>query len=252
MMGGEDHNPEIIRKESKELSDIRKEQQTMRLWVGVLLGTNLLLLVGFLWVSGRDQETKQPVPAETDFQYPPPAPPAEEDSSIWVTDKMPEDNTDYADTTDETDNMHTDTADYTDYVDETNDTNNADNIEESPSSSVSVAVKPVTPRLATRTVKKAEQPRRTKKVVAIPASIITRPGVTLRSLARRYYGREVFWVYIYDRNMGVLSSLNTSSPNALPSGIELELPRPADYGIDATEPISLQRACDLAKSLAKQ
>ena len=251
-MGGEDHNPEIIRKESKELSDIRKEQQTMRLWVGVLLGTNLLLLVGFLWVSGRDQETKQPVPAETDFQYPPPAPPAEEDSSIWVTDKMPEDNTDYADTTDETDNMHTDTADYTDYVDETNDTNNADNIEESPSSSVSVAVKPVPPRLATRTVKKAEQPRRTKKVVAIPASIITRLGVTLRSLARRYYGREVFWVYIYDRNMGVLSSLNTSSSNALPSGIELELPRPADYGIDATEPISLQRACDLAKSLAKQ
>ena len=69
--------------------------------------------------------------------------------------------------------------------------------------------------------------------------------MTLRSLARRYYGREVFWIYIYDRNMGVLSSLDTS-------GIELKLPRPVDYGIDATEPISLQRACDLAKSLAKQ
>ena len=52
--------------------------------------------------------------------------------------------------------------------------------------------------------------------------------------------------------MGVLSSLDTSSSDALPSGIELELPRPVDYGIDATEPISLQRACDLAKSLAKQ
>ena len=76
--------------------------------------------------------------------------------------------------------------------------------------------------------------------------------MTLRSLARRYYGREVFWIYIYDRNMGVLSSLDTSSFDALPSGIELKLPRPVDYGIDATEPISLQRACDLAKSLAKQ
>ena len=262
MMGDEDHNPEIIRKESKELSNIRKEQQTMRLWVGVLLGTNLLLLAGFLWVSGRDRETKQPVPAETDFQYPPPAPPAEEDSSIWVTDKIPDDasntdNTDYADTTDETDNMHTDTADYTDYVDETNDANNADNTEESPSPAVPVVVKPVTTRPvtirpATRTVKKAAQPRRTKKVAAIPVSIITRPGMTLRSLARRYYGREVFWIYIYDRNMGVLSSLDTSSSDALPSGIELKLPRPVDYGIDATEPISLQRACDLAKSLAKQ
>lgn len=261
-MGDEDRNPEIIRKESKELNNIRKEQQIMRFWVGILLVANLLLLAGFLWMSGRNQETKQPVPAQTDFQYPLPAPVAEEDTSIWVADKLPDDanntdNTDYADTTVETDNMHTDTADYTDYVDETNDTNNADNTEESPLSSVPVAVKPVTThpaiiRPATRTVKKAAQPRRTKTVAAIPTSIITRPGMTLRSLARRYYGREVFWIYIYDRNMGVLSSLDTSSLDALPSGIQLELPRPADYGIDATEPISLQRACDLAKSLAKQ
>lgn len=54
------------------------------------------------------------------------------------------------------------------------------------------------------------------------------------------------------RNIRVLSSLDTSSFDALPSGIQLELPCPADYGIDATEPISLQRACNLAKSLAKQ
>ena len=121
-----------------------------------------------------------------------------------------------------------------------------------------VAVSPETTRPETlrpsvaRTVKKVMQPRRKKKATVIPASIITRPRMTLRSLARLYYGREVFWVYIYDRNIRVLSSLDTSSFDALPSGIQLELPCPADYGIDATEPISLQRACNLAKSLAKQ
>lgn len=246
MMGEEDRNSENIRKESKELSYIRKEQQRIKLWGGVLLGANLLLLAGFLWVSSWNQETKQPVPEETDFQYPPPVPPAEEDTSIWVAEEI-SDEMSNADTTDETE-----------------DTNNADNTEESQLQTESmpppahVAVSPETTRPETirpsvaRTVKKIMQPRRKKKATVIPASIITRPGMTLRLLARLYYGREVFWVYIYDRNIRVLSSLDTSSFDALPSGIQLELPCPADYGIDATEPISLQRACNLAKSLAKQ
>ena len=240
-MGEEDRNSENIRKESKELGDIRKEQQRIKLWGGVLLGANLLLLAGFLWVSSRNQETKQPVPAETDFQYPPPVPPAEEDTSIWVAEEI-SDEMSNADTTDETE-----------------DTNNADNTEESqlqtesmpPPAHVAVSPETIRPSVA-RTVKKIMQPRRKKKATVIPASIITRPGMTLRLLARLYYGREVFWVYIYDRNIRVLSSLDTSSFDALPSGIQLELPCPADYGIDATEPISLQRACNLAKSLAKQ
>lgn len=267
MMGEEDHNSENIRKESKELSNIRKEQQRIKFWGGALLGANLLLLAGFLWISGRDQGTKQPVPTETDFQYPPPAPPAEEDTSIWVTGKI-SDEASNTDNTDEMDNVYADTAadstDYMDYMDETEETNNVDNAEESllqtestsPAAPVAVTpaiTRPVTIRpTAARTVKKVVQPRRKKTATVIPASIITRPGMTLCSLARLYYGREVFWVYIYDRNRRVLSSLDTSSSDALPSGIELELPRPADYGIDATEPISLQRACNLAKSLSKQ
>ena len=171
-----------------------------------------------------------------------PAMPTEEDSSIWITDKISDDvsNTDNADNTDEADNIYADTAaDSADY--------SADNTEEwplqteSPSPSAPVVVSPVITRpvtihpTAARTVKKVVQPRRKKTATVIPASIITRPGI-----------------YIYDRNRRVLSSLDTSSSDALPSGIELELPRPADYGIDATEPISLQRACNLAKSLSKQ
>lgn len=291
-MGEEDRNPEIIRRVDEQLSNVRKEQRVMRLWGGVILGANLLLLGGFLWMLS--QGAKQPVPVETGFQFPTPATPAEEDSSVWVADIVPNDrsNTDNVSNTDNTDNvdntdrvddtdMHDDTAadnmdnmdeteetngtndkDYAENTEETKDTKNADdadNTEESPLPPVPVAVAPATTRRpvtvrppAARTVRKAVQPRRKKTVASIPAYIITRPGMTLRSLARLYYGSQVFWVYIYDRNMRVLSSLDTSSFDALPTGIRLELPRSADYGMDATEPISLQRACNRAKSLAKQ
>lgn len=291
MMGEEDRNPEIIRRVDEQLSNVRKEQRVMRLWGGVILGANLLLLGGFLWMLS--QGAKQPVPVETGFQFPTPATPAEEDSSVWVADIVPNDrgNTDNVSNTDNTDNvdntenvddvdnadrvddmdMHDDTAadnmdeavetNDKDYAEDTKNADDADNTEESPlpPAPVVVAVAPATTRRpvtvrppAARTVRKAVQPRRKKTVASIPAYIITRPGMTLRSLARLYYGSQVFWVYIYDRNTRVLSSLDTSSFDALPTGIQLELPRPADYGMDATEPISLQRACNRAKSLAKQ
>lgn len=199
-MGEEDRNSENIRKERKELSNIRKEQQRIKLLGGALLGANLLLLAGFLWVSGRDQETKQPVPAEIDFQYPPPAPPAEEDSSIWIAEKIPDDASN-------TDNMQADTAADTDYMNEAEDTNNTDETEdmedfslqtESPSPAVPIEVPPATTRPATirptiaKSAQKAVQSRRKKPSTVIPAYIVTRPGMTLRSLARRYYGSEVF------------------------------------------------------------
>lgn len=237
-MGDEDSNPDIIRKVNKELSEIRKERQIIRRWGIILLFASLLLLIGFLCMW--EMEITESAREETAFEYPMPAMPAEEDSSIWITDKISDDvsNTDNADNTEDVEEWPLQT--------------------ESPSPSAPVVVSPVITRPVTihssaaRTVKKVVQPRRKKAVAAIPPYIITRPGMTLRSLARLYYGREVFWVYIYDRNIRVLSSLDTSSFDALPSGIELELPRPPDYGIDATEPISLQRACNQAKSLSKQ
>lgn len=290
-MGEEDRNPEIIRRVDEQLSNVRKEQRVIRLWGGVILGANLLLLGGFLWMLS--QGAKQSVPAEIDFQFPTPATPAEEDSSVWIADIVPNDrsNTDSVSNSDSTDNVnntentdnvdnedHVDDADMyaditadnmdetngtndKDYTEDTKNTDDADNTEEPPlpPAPVVVAVAPATTRRpvnvrppAARTVRKAVQPRRKKAVASIPVYIITRPGMTLRSLARLYYGSQVFWVYIYDRNTRVLSSLDTSSFDALPSGIQLELPRPADYGMDATEPISLQRACNRAKSLAKQ
>lgn len=258
-MGEKESNPEVIRRVIKELSNVRKEQRTMRLWGGVLLGGNLLLLAGFLWVS--KQEIKQPAPVETTFQYPPAAIPTDEDNSVWIADSVDVvDATTDNNTTADTD---TDTADSTDNVNDTGDNSGNTDVYplESPATPVPTAAPspvPETPDNAPRQISVARtphrtvRPRRKKKVTAIPPSIITRPGMTLRSLARRYYGSEVFWIYIYDRNTRVMSSLETSSFDALPSGIRLELPRPADYGIDATEPISLQRACKQAKSLTKQ
>ena len=273
-MGEENSNPDIIRKVNKELSDIRKERRIVRILGGVLLCACLLFPVVILWLF--EVSIKQSVPAETAFQYPMPAMPAEEDSSIWIADDVSDsmsstDDADYMDYTDYTDNMdNMDETDNTDNMDDTNNVDDTDNTDDTneyptqteyPSTSVPAVVpatvpaivspaspRPIAPRpTAARTVKTAVQPVRKKTVTSIPTHIITRPEMTLRSLARLYYGSEVFWVYIYDRNIRVLSSLDT-----LPSGIELELPRPSVYGIDATEPISLQRACNLAKSLSKQ
>lgn len=85
-----------------------------------------------------------------------------------------------------------------------------------------------------------------KKEPQIPDYVTTEKGMTLRSLARRYYGSNVFWVCIYDRNKEALSS-----PDALPLGIRLSLPRPEDYGIDVNDPSSLQRARKLGQDLKK-
>lgn len=218
-MREDDNNLEIIRRVNRELSDVRKEQRSIRLWIGLLLGANLLLIGGSLWVLGLG--IKQLAPQETATGQPISA---AEDNSAGLAGDVPDD-------TDKTDYS----GEYSLQIDETEEVGgeaaSAANGQPTAVKAVGVAV-----RLA-----------RGEMAPVVPAGITTREGMTLRSLARRYYGSEVFWVCIYDRNMEVLSSSDT-----LPPGIRLELPRPADYGIDATDPISLQRACKMAKSLAEQ
>lgn len=71
----------------------------------------------------------------------------------------------------------------------------------------------------------------------VPEQVLTREGMTLRTLADRYYGNEVFWVCIYDYNNRVLRD-----PRVLPAGIRLRLPRRSEYGIDASDALSIRRA----------
>ena len=230
MMREENNNPDIIRRVNRELSDVRKEQRLIRLWGSVLLGANLVLLGGSIWVLGLGIKRLEPQEAATG--YPPITIPAGADKNAGGVVDVPDD-TDVVDNTGTTGTPGGDVPPVG-YAPQTG---------SAPSSvTADAAVGPVTTRPAPSRPTAARA-----AATAVPSHVTTHEGMTLRSLARRYYGSEVFWVCIYDRNLAVLSSTDT-----LPPGIRLELPRPADYGIDATDPTSLQRACKLAKSLAEQ
>ena len=166
----------------KEMTKVRKQQRGLILMVCVLLGTNLLLLGGAIWVL-TVPKTEVPAIAATPVEN---TPEAEEETAVFTRETL----------------------------------------------IMPAAPAPIEPQV------------QEKNGSPIPDYILTEKGMTLRSLARRYYGNEVFWVCIYDRNMEILSS-----PNILPLGIRLKLPRPADYGIDAGDPSSLQRARKLGQSL---
>lgn len=214
MMREEDKGLDLIRRVSRELSNIRKEQRVIRLWGGVLLGANLVLLGGSLWVL--ELGIKERVPQEAACNQPVAVVPVGVDDT-GHPDEYP---------------SQTDYLSQTDY----------------PSPPVATAVSPEAGHPpATRAVETTVRPARRETAAVVPDGITSREGMTLRSLARLYYGSEVFWVCIYDQNIDILPSDGT-----LPPGLRLKLPRPADYGIDATDPTSLQRACQLAKSLAKQ
>lgn len=192
----------------KEMNKVRKQQRGLIGLVCVLLVTNLLLLGGAMWILlAPKAETTNVV-----------AMPAEEMETPFFTEEVVAE----------------------------------------PETPVMTSTDPLTAsamRAAELAVQRScaeERVRQTDAVAyvqeknssPIPDCILTEKGMTLRSLARRYYGNEVFWVCIYDRNMDALSS-----PDILPLGIRLKLPRPGDYGIDAGDPSSLQRARKLGRSL---
>ncbi|WP_455637431.1 LysM peptidoglycan-binding domain-containing protein [Parabacteroides sp.] len=99
----------------------------------------------------------------------------------------------------------------------------------------------------TQTVPAVQHSRRSSSTRKIPSEVLTQEGMTLRILAARYYGNEVFWVCIYDYNSRILRD-----PAVLPSGIRLRLPRRADYGIDPSDPVSIHRARMLGKMIFRR
>lgn len=66
----------------------------------------------------------------------------------------------------------------------------------------------------------------------------------LTYLAEKYYGSRAFWVYIYQFNKTVIRN-----PDVITVGMELILPDPALYEIDANDPASIQRAHELEKQI---
>lgn len=208
----------------KEMNKVRKQQRGLILLVCVLLATNLLLLGGTLWVL---QAPKPAVPEEVSaatevvaIEETEEPEEAEEAAPVFTAETVAEPETAPEKTAEDSDPLMAAAERAAELAVER-----------------SRAENQVKRADAVAAVQKKDRPQ-------IPDDIITERGMTLRSLARRYYGHEVFWVCIYDRNIEVLSS-----PDVLPLGIRLYLPRPADYGIDANDPSSLQQARKLGRSL---
>lgn len=79
-----------------------------------------------------------------------------------------------------------------------------------------------------------------ESVTAVPASPVTdkvKAGYLMPKMAQKHYGNQVFWVYIYEENKNKISN-----PNNLTAGLELVIPAPEKYGIDANDPASIARA----------
>lgn len=59
----------------------------------------------------------------------------------------------------------------------------------------------------------------------------------LTTMARHYYGDHNFWVYIYEENKDKIDN-----PNVITPGTEVVIPQPSKYGIDASNPESVEKA----------
>ena len=69
-------------------------------------------------------------------------------------------------------------------------------------------------------------------------------GDRLTLLALEFYGSKDFWVYIYEENKDVMPN-----PNRLSIGLEVKIPDPRKYAIDADSPSSLAKAKAFADAL---
>ena len=80
-----------------------------------------------------------------------------------------------------------------------------------------------------------------------PKSVRMQAGSTLTQLALEHYDNKVFWVYIYEHNKSRIKD-----PDKVPSETELVLPPPGQYGIDANNNSSLQRAAQKQAEIQRQ
>lgn len=72
------------------------------------------------------------------------------------------------------------------------------------------------------------------EVIGIEKTVV---GSRLAYIARKYYGNKFFWVYIYEYNKALIKD-----PNNIPIGVELKIPSPKLYGIDAKDSHSVELA----------
>ncbi len=76
--------------------------------------------------------------------------------------------------------------------------------------------------------------------------ITTEKNSNLLELAKKYYGSDVFWVYIYLENKGIIND-----PVNLPNKVKLKIPKPDKNLMDANNPTCIKKANDLAVQILK-
>lgn len=69
-------------------------------------------------------------------------------------------------------------------------------------------------------------------------------STTLTRLARKHYGNNFFWVYIYEEN-----NAKIKDPNNIPLGTEVVIPPAEKYGIDKSNPASVAKAKEKIKEI---
>ncbi|MEG1643243.1 MAG: HU family DNA-binding protein [Bacteroidales bacterium] len=69
-------------------------------------------------------------------------------------------------------------------------------------------------------------------------------GKFLTTIAQKYYGNKIFWVYIYRENNGRIWN-----PRDLPKGFKVIVPDASKYNIDANSEKSLKQAADLERQI---
>lgn len=75
-----------------------------------------------------------------------------------------------------------------------------------------------------------------------PLQVVVLPGKTLRLIAEEQYGSREFWIYIYLKNRDKIEN-----PNVVAVGTPLIIPDPSEYGIDASDTLSIAKAKALGK-----
>lgn len=83
-----------------------------------------------------------------------------------------------------------------------------------------------------------------ENVVKEPIIETIERGKYLTTIAQKYFGDKVFWVYIYRENSGRIWN-----PKDLKAGFKVVVPDAAKYDIDASNPESIQRAKELEKQI---
>lgn len=102
-------------------------------------------------------------------------------------------------------------------------------------------------RNGTRTTDVAtNKPQNTPVEKIVPARVRMTAGSSLTQLAMEHYGDKVFWVYIYEHNKSRIKDFNN-----IPVGMEIYLPRPNSYGINAKNRASVQKARQKQSELLK-